>query len=339
MSQPNPDAAEPAAAAHAAVGDEFEAQSGIADIPPPLPSASVSPAHQMTALPPAMANALMKALPHPKPWSGTTGEDDVHCFLRGLKRYFTSVAMLQNITIDAWGVMLHVYVRGEAAKVWDLELQVLELHGTAPSWVLFADTMLRHFGTLLPARDARLRFMQLSQSGTVEDFAKEARALTLELSPSSWPVADSELLFRYYGGLQDEVRRYVDVNAPAGWYLTAEALISATLHYAQNLKVRKTSSSRSAPADSGPLLAEAQGKSSKKRGRDAGPSAVTKKAKPAESGEPYISGKEWNGRLKAGVCPDARLRQRPTARRMAAQRIPRLLPGSEDLGAPLRPCK
>ena len=184
----------------------------------------------------ALAKKLARQLPAPAPLSALPDWCAVLTFLKTVERHMKSMKALNGLPISSQIIFLHSFVREQPLKVWDQDMRILEIANKPIKWNHFVAVVTKHLGALLPLHDARNRFMADIQSGTVAFLVREVRGIALELHGSKWSASDQELLFRFYNGLQENVKNHVGTNAPDSWYQASEALISACLQCEQNQK-------------------------------------------------------------------------------------------------------
>ena len=195
-----------------------------------------------------------------------------------------------------WGSWAVSFLSDWAEQLWQLEFDDLERAqgASSASWEQYDAFMLQSYGSLLPARDARDRYDALRQTGTVLGFVREIRQSVRELRGTPWHPGGS-VIVDYIGKLKPEVRRFVNDNAPVGWWADEKALFEKALTFELNRHVepsgKPNESNVGASGSKRPAEAEAE-----KKG------AAAKKQKSGKSNAVFIPKEEWAAQGKAGVC-------------------------------------
>jgi hypothetical protein len=237
----------------------------------------------------------------PEKWNGERGKgrDDVRHFLRGVRRYM----QLSGLPERLWGPYATSFLCGKALDLWELEFEDLErTEGMqAVTWPRFEQFMLSTYETLLPVREARERYDKLLQTGSVEDFVRNMRHCVRELEGTVLFPGGS-VIVDFIAKLKPDVRRFVQENAPEGWWKSVNQLYQKALLFEMN--------QRAAVAVRGgadPAVPSVLGK--RQAGGEGGKTSNTSKKKQKSAhvdanGDRgvYIPKKEWLARKAAKRC-------------------------------------
>ena len=232
---------------------------------------------------------LLKKLPHPKPWTGSEGKQrDVKVFLRSVARWFE----LSNVPRSLWGSWAVSFLTDRAEQLWQLEFDDLERAQGASSvtWEQFDAFMLQSYGSLLPAREARDRYDALRQTGTVFDFVREIRQSVRELRGTPL-YPDGSVIVDFISKLKPDVRRFVNDNAPVGWWSDAHSVFEKALTFEMNRRIEPAVK----PNEPHVLASGSKRPNENVKGKE-------KPQKRQKHRGVFIPKEEWDARGKAGVC-------------------------------------
>ena len=163
-------------------------------------------------------------LDKPAKFSGESGEHAersrrLRGFLPGMQRYL----LVTGLKKDCWGLVGAHFLEGAALDVWELELDTLQEKGglIAVTWGKFESCLTGQFASLMPAREARSPYDQLTQQGSVADYVTAFRQSLRELTGSHFNPGGSAL-FDFIKGPKPAVCTHVQDSAREGWYQSVE---------------------------------------------------------------------------------------------------------------------
>ena len=155
---------------------------------------------------------------------------DIHMWLRTLERYFQD----KNQNLDMFGRLAGHYLTGQAQKVWECELNDLSDSGTSPTWEYFKQTMTSYYGTIIPAREQRAKYLSCAQKGSVLDFITDLKVVTQTLKNTAFAPSQMEIVEHFIRGLKADVRKYVEDQAPQGWWTDPKPLYEKAIQFEVN---------------------------------------------------------------------------------------------------------
>ncbi len=151
-------------------------------------------------------------------------------WLKSLNRYFQD----KNQTPEAFGRLAGHWLTGQAQKVWDCELDDLLEQGKSPTWDYFVKTLTSYYGTVIPAREQRAKYLACAQKGTVMDFITEFKVITQTLKNTAFAPSQMDTVEHFIRGLKADVRKYVEEQAPQGWWTDPKPLFEKAIQFEVN---------------------------------------------------------------------------------------------------------
>ena len=156
---------------------------------------------------------------------------DVKQWLRIMSRYLD----LATVPKHQWGKYTITYLEGEALPVWEAEASMLESKNEHITFENVSNFLISNFASLLPARDARQRFDQLTQTGTVAGYVRDMKKLVHLMKDTNLQVSKGDVIWHFIKGLKQNVKSYVEDNAPESeWWTTSEAVFGKARNYELN---------------------------------------------------------------------------------------------------------
>ena len=156
---------------------------------------------------------------------------DVLFFLNELSGYYEITLLPESV----WALFARNYLAAKPRKLWDREVE--HLHRMSGSkmlaWKDFETFMRRAYASVIPAREARHQYKQLQQTGSVKEFVREQTQLVRELESTPYHPGGS-VFDDFIDGLKPEVQRFVQDNAPAGWWTSIKDLYQKALDFEMN---------------------------------------------------------------------------------------------------------
>ena len=95
----------------------------------------------------------------------------------------------------------------------------------AVTWSKFESCMTEHYASLMPEREAHAKYDALEHEDTVSNFVSASRQCIRELSGTVYHPGGSAVI-DFLRKLKEPVRKYVQDNAPDGWYQDLSQLYS-----------------------------------------------------------------------------------------------------------------
>ena len=129
----------------------------------------------------------------------------------------------------------HHHSNGQRSVVWELELDDIVNEGglSAVTWSKFESCMTEQYSSLMPERKARTKYDTLVHKDSVTTFVRGFRQCMRELSGTNFHPAGSAML-DFLKKLKAPVRKYVQDNAPDGWYQNITQLYEKALNWEYN---------------------------------------------------------------------------------------------------------
>ena len=129
----------------------------------------------------------------------------------------------------------HHHSNGQRSVVWELELDDIVNEGglSAVTWSKFESCMTEQYSSLMPEREARTKYDTLVHKDSVATFVRDFRQCLRELSGTNFHPAGSAML-DFLKKLKAPVRKYVQDNAPDGWYQNITQLYEKALNWEYN---------------------------------------------------------------------------------------------------------
>ena len=159
---------------------------------------------------------------------------DIRLWLRNLERYFKD----KNQDPAKYGRYGTHYLSGQAQRLWDCELNDLHDKGEFPTWDRFSAVMISYYGSIIPAREHRAEYGKCTQKGSVMDFVTELKVIVQTLKGTDFAPSKMDVIEQFLRGLKADVRKYVEDNAPEGWYSEPKDVYDKAIQYETNQNSR-----------------------------------------------------------------------------------------------------
>ena len=200
----------------------------------------------------SVATAHHKHFKQPATFSGAKSDEPV-------RKWLTSMAHFLTVTKvpTSEGVGLAVsYLRNAAQSYWFGCQKTIATRGEDPAdWDVFRAWMVRGFGATDPELAARYQIERLTQTGTVEDYARELQTLCAELMAE--PMDERSQVLKFHTGLKPAISAQVQVDpvTKQPWATLTEAVQYAIRHENAYLTTmhRRAAANPSNPPATGPL--------------------------------------------------------------------------------------
>lgn len=272
----------------------------------PLPSFEPSEPVEPVSLPSDITRPLSKVTVHPpKPFDGKA--EYVEPFLRKMKQYL----LLCRVPLTEQVELAATFLEGAPDKLWATESDVLSsLRAPGPiQWGDFNNFLQMHFGKLLPMSDYFREYEECAQRNSVTEYVARLKTCVNKLKGTYLAPAEGSVVMKFLRGLKPEVARFVNQNAPRGWWqegdldkVYAEALNFETNQTAMSRNLMMTDRAPAAQRLDSQFVDSGVKKPGQKRKREAKESGsdVAKSHNPDKSIR--IPDKEFQRRLKAKRC-------------------------------------
>ena len=169
------------------------------------------------------------AISDPEKFSGSKNMD-IRMWLKTLQRFFQD----KNQPIAMYGRFAGHWLSGNALSLWECELNDLSDSGLSPTWDMFKETMISYYGTVIPAREQRAKYLKCVQSGRVMDFVTELIVIIQTLKSTDFAPSPMDVVEHFINGLKADVTKYVEDNAPQGWWTDPKPLYEKAIPYEVN---------------------------------------------------------------------------------------------------------
>ncbi len=159
---------------------------------------------------------------------------DIRVWLRNLERFFKD----KNQDPAKFGRYAGHWLSGNAQKVWECELTDMEDKNETPTWRIFYDKMVSFYGSVIPAREHRAEYANCTQKGTVMDFITSLRVILQTLKGTAFAPSTMDVIEHFLKGLKPDVRKYVEDNAPEGWWTDPKDVYDKAIQFETNQHAR-----------------------------------------------------------------------------------------------------